>query len=230
VKVAALRRYPVKSMGGESLDLARFDARGLEGDRWFAVEDAQGHFASGKNTRRFRRRDRVFDFSARTTPPGQVVVTDSVAEWPAGSADLNQHLSTVMDCDVKVRTEGDVPHQDAGAVSLVSTATLRWCAERWGVDSDPRRLRVNIVFEADEPFVEESWTGCTVSVGSVRLHIVGPATRCRMIDIAQDGVTPRTKWLKPLTSERDMALAMYAQVITPGECAVDDRLTLTTTA
>src|SRR5689334_16379501 len=68
ISVTALRRYPVKAMGGEPLDLARFDARGLLGDRWYAVEDTEGRFASGKDTRRFRRRDRVFDYGATTDP------------------------------------------------------------------------------------------------------------------------------------------------------------------
>ncbi len=56
---------PVKSMGGEALEAVRLDVRGLEGDRWYAVEDADGHFASGKSTRRFRRRDPVFDLRRR---------------------------------------------------------------------------------------------------------------------------------------------------------------------
>ena len=37
--VVDIRRYPVKSMGGESLSEAALDERGLVGDRWFAVCD-----------------------------------------------------------------------------------------------------------------------------------------------------------------------------------------------
>ena len=57
LQVVALRRYPVKAMGGESLGLAQVDERGLVGDRWFAVVDADGRFATGKSSRRFRRHD-----------------------------------------------------------------------------------------------------------------------------------------------------------------------------
>jgi uncharacterized protein YcbX len=42
MRVLELRRYPVKAMGGESLQSVRLDARGLEGDRWFAVETFHG--------------------------------------------------------------------------------------------------------------------------------------------------------------------------------------------
>ena len=48
-------RYPIKSTGGEPLDEAAVDARGLVGDRLYAVRDTEGKFGSGKNTRRFRR-------------------------------------------------------------------------------------------------------------------------------------------------------------------------------
>jgi uncharacterized protein YcbX len=38
-RVQAIHRYPVKSMGGESLERARLDERGLRGDRAWAVRD-----------------------------------------------------------------------------------------------------------------------------------------------------------------------------------------------
>lgn len=225
MRIVALRRYPVKSMGGEALDSARLDARGVDGDRWFAVEDGEGHFASGKDTRRFRRRDQVFDYSARTTAGGQVVVSDGSSEWAVGDAELDSHLSSAMGTPVKVTPESQVPHQDAGAVSLISTATLRWCAERWNLNADPRRLRVNIVFDSDEPFIEEGWIGRTICVGSAQLRVVERITRCHMIDVAQDAAAPDGRWLKALASERNVQLAVYADVTIPGECALGDPLT-----
>ena len=52
-----IRRYPVKSMAGESLRSVEIDARGLVGDRWYAVVDGDGKLSSGKHSARFRRRD-----------------------------------------------------------------------------------------------------------------------------------------------------------------------------
>jgi hypothetical protein len=71
ISVISLRRYPVKSMGGESLGEVELGARGSVGDRWYAVEDDEGSFASGKDTRRFRRRDAVFEYAAHTEPGGR---------------------------------------------------------------------------------------------------------------------------------------------------------------
>ena len=68
--VHEIRRYPVKSMAGESLDEVDLEPRGVVGDRWYAVVDGDGKLASGKHSHRFRRRDAVFDFAARTTSDG----------------------------------------------------------------------------------------------------------------------------------------------------------------
>ena len=150
--VVSIRRYPVKSMGGESLDSVALDPRGLVGDRGWAVRDDDSRLASGKSTRRMVRRDAVFDFSARTVH-GIVVVSDGTTEWTAGDAALDARLAAAMDAPVRMAPETDVPHFDDGAVSLIGTATLEWCARELDVDADPRRLRVNLVVRTHEPFI-----------------------------------------------------------------------------
>lgn len=226
MRVVQLRRYPVKSMGGESLRVAELDLRGLRGDRWYAVEDSDGRFASGKSTRRFRRRDQVFDFAARTTAADEVAVTGPSGEWLVGDPALDTELSRAMGVPVRVRPEGEVPHQDTGGLSVVGTASLDWCAERWGIAADPRRLRVNVVFATDEPFIEDSWVGKVVRLGSASIHVVEPLPRCRMIDIHQDGARADGDWLKPLTADRDGQLAVYAEVWSPGAVRVGDPVSL----
>ena len=221
--VLTIYRYPVKSMGGEALESVVVDPRGLSGDRWFAVEDGDGRLASGKDSRRFRRRDPVFDHYARTDPTG-VTVTGPDGTWRVGDPALDASLSAVMGAPVRVTPESDVPHQDAGAVSLVGSATLRWCAQRWGIDADARRLRPNIVFESTDPFIEESWVGRTIRVGGATLRVVERVERCRMIDVAQVGVRDEGAWLKPLATERDMCAAVYADVVTPGRVTVGDTI------
>lgn len=224
-RVVSLRRYPVKSMGGEDLAAVDLDRRGLAGDRWFAVHDNDGRLASGKNSRRFRRHDGVFGYRAATTPEG-VVVSRPGGRWRAGGQELDAELSGAFGQVMRVLPEREVVHQDAGSVSLISTGTLRWCAENLGVDADPRRLRVNIVVSSDEPFIEESWVGETVAIGEVALHVVARIPRCRMIDIAQDGAEARHRLLKPLAEHRGTSLAVYADVASAGRIAVGDPVSL----
>ncbi len=216
-----IRRYPVKSMGGEDLATAVLDERGLAGDRWWAVTDREGHLASGKSSRRFRRRDGVFDYRAATGRDG-VTVTGARGTWNVGDPALDEELAATLGGGCRVAEESGTPHQDAGAVSLIGTASLAWCADRWHLDADPRRLRANLLVETSEPFVEETWVGREIEVGSSRLRVVERIERCRMIDLAQDGVETPARWLTLLAGERDLSLAVYADVSAPGTISVGD--------
>ncbi len=220
--VAEIRRYPVKSMGGEALDRADVDARGVVGDRAFAVVDSDGRFATGKDSRRFRRRDAVFEYAATTSSDGAVRVVRDAASWSVGSDALDAELSQRCGDPVRVLPEREVSHFDAGSVSLVGSATLGWCDRELGVDADHRRLRPNLLLETAEPFEEESWVGRDSEIGGVLLRVVERVERCRTINLAQDGVLRTTPWLTALGASRDLCVAVYADVGRPGVVAVGD--------
>ncbi len=228
LRVVSIRRYPVKSMGGESLTTADFDTRGIVGDRIYAVRDSDNRLASGKNTRRMVRRDGVFDFAA-STDAGRVMIVDaSGALGAAGNPALDVLLADALGSDVRVAPETDVRHFDGGSVSIIGTATLDWCARELNADADPRRLRVNIVIETAKPFEEEDWIGSTLDMGTALLTPVQRIERCRTIDLAQDGVAGRTRWLKQLGERRDLRLAMYCDVARAGSTRVGDRVVVVT--
>lgn len=80
--ITALRRYPVKSMQGESTGSATITMRGLLGDRFFALIDMEtGKVASAKNPRKW---PGLFGYSATfltqpangTAPKVQIVLPD----------------------------------------------------------------------------------------------------------------------------------------------------------
>src|SRR5579872_4318872 len=65
--IASIHRYPVKSMMGEELSTARVGARGLEGDRAYALADAEtGKVASAKNPSKW---PSLFQFRATFAAP-----------------------------------------------------------------------------------------------------------------------------------------------------------------
>lgn len=220
--VEQLRRYPVKSMGGEALTSIELTSRGLVGDRHYAVRDAGGYLVSGKNTKSFRRHDEIFELRAETID-GQVRVHRGDASWLATSPELAAQLTELMGEPMRVVEDADASHFDDGSVSLIGTATLEWWRQR-GIDADPRRLRVNIVTETAEPFEEENWIGSELVVGGARLRAVQRVPRCRMVDVPQDGAAAEQKWLKLLAQERGMCAAIYADVVEPGTLAVGDEL------
>lgn len=226
ITVAAIRRYPVKSMGGESLEHVELDARGLVGDRRYAVVDGDGKLSSGKDSRRFRRRDQVFSYAAGTSADGRVEVRLNGSTWVVGDDNLDAELSRAFGDPVRVLAEADVPYFDDGPVSLVGTASLEWCRRELGVDAHPRRTRTNLVLETTQPFEEETWAGRSLRIGSVELSVDRRLERCRMVDLAQDGVATTTPMLKALGASRDVCLAMLTDVSAPGHLKVGDVVTV----
>ncbi|SEJ59023.1 MOSC domain-containing protein [Demequina mangrovi] len=223
MRIVSLHRFPVKAMAGESPAAVEIDARGLAGDRALAVVDAGGLYAAGKRGSRWRQFEGVFGYAAALADDAVAVSRDG-RTWVAGSPALDEELSDVLGEPMRVLPEepGARPHFDSSPVSLVGTATLDWCRAELGADADPRRLRVNIVIETDEPFVEESWIGSTVAVGGATLEITKRNERCRVIDQPQNGVAASTRWLKPLGDRRDACVAVYGRVLAPGRVAVGD--------
>jgi uncharacterized protein YcbX len=240
--VSAIWRFPVKAMGGESLTEVSIDSRGLVGDREWAVYDASGKLASGKQTSRFRRMDAVFELAAKTLPDGEAVdiLLPSGERVRAGEGRADVVLSDHFGEEVEVAPESDVPHQDAGQVSLVGSATLAELARLHGLDAplDVRHLRVNLVLDTDEPFVEESWVGRELTFGgaldvtaavdasaaqpALVLRVVEPIDRCRMVDIAQVEVAAVEGLLRTISDRRNLCTAVYADVVTPGTVRLGD--------
>lgn len=224
MELIGIRRYPVKAMAGESLTQCEVSRRGLRDDRWYAVTDAEGHVATGKNSRRFRRHDEVFEYGARMVGPDSEVEVyrhDATAgPWMAGAPDLDEHLSTRMGEPMQLRVEADVQHMDDSPVSLIGTASLDWFAAHCGLTVDERRLRANLVVGTGEPFEEETWT--RVRVGDLDFDVVKRTTRCRMVDLAQNHLTDTLALLKVLGAEREAKLGVYLTPHSTGTVRVGD--------
>ncbi|BDZ59357.1 MOSC domain-containing protein [Barrientosiimonas endolithica] len=147
--------------------------------------------------------------------------------WIVGDPGLDAHLSAGMGQTLSISTERFRTSPGHGLCVTGGTATLRWCANRWGVNADPRRLRDNLVIETDEPFIEESWMGQEAYPGFSHNDVQPTrAPRCRIIDIGQDGLMATGRWLKPLAAERDMYLAVYSDITVPGRVNFGDRISL----
>lgn len=110
--VAALWRYPVKSMMGEELNSSEVTGRGLLGDRQFAVVDrSTGKVGGAKNPRKW---GSFFDFRAAYTQPPQVGATMAPVRITlpdgtvvtTGRGDLNQILSRAFGRDVALEEAG----------------------------------------------------------------------------------------------------------------------------
>lgn len=168
-RVVGIWRYPVKSMLGEELNATAVTARGVLGDRAFALVDAEtGKVASAKNPRRW---PTLFDFRAAyveppgddlplppvriTLPDGQTLTTDQ--------ADAGPRLTAGVGRAVRL----------AGAAAGGATAEGYWPDHDWLPQRDE-------VFEFPLPpgtFFDEATVHLVTTATLDRLRALSPASR-----------------------------------------------------
>lgn len=226
--VEGIWRYPVKSLGGERLDLVDVEERGLVGDRRYAVRDTEGKFGSGKTTRRFRRMDGLLRLGAYYVDGEPRVLDPSGATVPDADAYLRGYLRRE---DVEVAAEGEISHFDELPLSVLATATLDWVrATVPGVRVDERRFRPNVVVRTPPgcpPFTEETWFGRIARIGqAVEVAFVRASERCVMVNEAQPGLEHSPRVLRAIARCRDNKLAALATVTRPGPIRVGDPIVL----
>lgn len=224
--VCALWRYPIKSMGGERLEIANLDHRGVVGDRLYAVITPDGKLGSGKNTRRFGRIDGLLGCAAHLDDGGipMVALPDGKcvrADDPTAADVLGNFLGT----RVSLAREGDTSHFDAAPIHLVTTSSLAWLRQaRPETPIDERRLRPNIVLDTGElpPHIEEQWIGRTLAVGSARLRIRERTERCVMVTATQPDLPADPAILRTLVTENAGCIGVYADIVTAGTIHLSD--------
>jgi uncharacterized protein YcbX len=224
--VLTLWRYPVKSMLGERCERLALDARGVEGDRLYAIRDAGGKFGSGKSTRRFRRIDGLFAFSAVHERGVPVITFPDGHRLRGDDPAIHGALSTTLGQPVTLAREGAISHLDAGPVHLLTTASLAWLGDRLPETRlDERRFRPNVLIDApDARLLEREWIGRTLALGAVRLAVREPAERCVMVDVAQSELPEDSRVLRMLAQAAGSDFGVYADVLVPGRIGVGDEL------
>lgn len=230
----ALARYPVKSTAGEPLGAAVLDARGLRGDRAWAVYTDDGGIASGKTSRRFRRVDGLLGWrSTLDDESGIPVLHDPDGQrWSVDDPAAASALTGALGRTLQPRPETDVRHFDDSGVHLLTTTGVRAAGALVDGAVDPRRFRANLVIDTDEAeaervgFVEDGWTGELALGPEVVLRLGEGMVRCRMVDLPQAGVPAGPAVLRALGQAHDTVLGRQAEVLRPGTVRVGDLVRL----
>src|SRR5215211_211596 len=184
-RLVDLARWPVKSLGGERLDAARLDWRGVGGDRAHALLDLR----EGREGRwlTVRQAPRMLAWSAAypdapddrldpaDPPPPSLRAPDGTV-WGWDDPGLEEALAA--DLGMAVRRHRDLGgQQDLQASVLVTTEASRLAvAEALGRPLELRRFRTNLQLELDAPALPRS-AGRAAGSGSARSPRLGPPLR-----------------------------------------------------
>jgi uncharacterized protein len=234
--IAALWRYPVKSMRGEELESAEVTERGLLGDRAYALVDVEtGKVVSAKNPRKW---SNLLDFTSRlvepprradampaariTTPDGTGIGTDDPSfdgrriegYWP--DYEWLESRDAVFEVKLPPGT-----FFDAAVVHLLTTATLdtfRSLSPRSRFEIP--RFRPNVVVAlagGSEGFPENDWAGRTLRLGDeVRLAISEPCPRCVMTTVSQGDLPKDPDVLRTVVQRNAGNVGVLASVLRGG--------------
>lgn len=236
--VASLWRYPVKSMQGEPLEEARFEAAGISGDRAYAViEPASGRVASAKSERWAKLlecRARYAVPSGEGGPPSDLEIELAGGErLRAGAPDLDARLSRALGVGAAA-LDGPRPADpqfDAAPVHLITSASLERLAAICRLPAlDERRFRPNVVVATCEGlrgFVEQDWIGRTIALGEeVRLRIESACERCAMTLLPQPGLAREPRVFETVRRAAGGCFGVYASVVAAGRVRCGDRVRL----
>jgi len=202
--IAALWRYPVKSLRAEPLRTARIAADGVEGDRTAAlVVETPTHARAGKPFRGKESR-----FLHLTSDP------ETAASYAA------EARATVTLSRAQPRWFDDRP------VSVLFDLWVRDVEALVGAPLDPQRWRPNLYVHAAPGFTqrENDLTGATLRAGTAVLRVTGPTRRCVATtwDVATGDPFPEV--LGVVARERDAIVGVYCEVVAIGDVAVGDAL------
>ncbi|HEU4698240.1 MAG TPA: MOSC N-terminal beta barrel domain-containing protein [Gemmatimonadales bacterium] len=218
-RVAALWRYPVKSLLGEMLEQVEVSESGLAGDRVWALRDrADGKVASAKDLRRW---PDLFAYRAECVGSDVRITLPDGTSIHGGEPDAERRLSAALGRAV-VLSAAVAPARffDDAIVHLLTTATLDGLrAFHPAGRFDARRFRPNLVVASPPdatPFGEHAWVGRTLSVGAVRLVVTAPCLRCVMTTLPQTDLPKDPAILRTAAERNHAAVGVYAAVVRGG--------------
>ena len=229
--VAGLHRWPVKSLRGERVDAARFDDRGMAGDRAYALIDQREKRKGGVLT--VRQNPGMLSWRSaygRTvvdSPAPPALSAPDGTRWSWTDPALPGALTESFGMPLELRAADGM--QDRGPTVLVTIEASRAALEEeLGAAVDLARFRTNVHLTLDAPaFAEEDWgAGTTITIGDVELSAVGddsgPCIRCAVPSWDPQG---RERWPKLQTwliERHENKFGLIMRVSRPGVARAGD--------
>lgn len=235
-EVAALFRYPVKSMSGEPLDAADLGWHGIDGDRRLALRCAGDRcgfpWLSASRLPELilfapRRRERALNGNLPDyvrTPDGEELAL------------FGRELAT--DISRRHGSPVEMMHLNRGifdeaSISVIASATVDEIGRLAVVRPDVRRFRPNILIASTRsvPFEEDEWVGGVLSFGNdnepAAICVTNRDDRCSMVNFDPDTAHPSAAVLKAIVRVRGNKAGVYGTVTRRGQLAVGQSVLFT---
>jgi uncharacterized protein len=234
-QVEAIFRYPVKSMGGERVEVAELGWHGLDGDRRLAFRRLDER--SGFPWLSASRLPELLLFSPHRTGDGAQgelpthVRTPDGKELPIFGEDLATEVGRRCGAPVQMM---ELKHGifDEASISVIASDTVREIGRLAGRSADVRRFRPNIVVRLlrSTPFQEDEWLGGVLSFGrdddAPAVTVTMRDVRCSMVNFDPDSAAPAPEVLKAVVRSNQNNAGIYGAVTRIGRLAVGQTVLL----
>ncbi len=227
--VAALFRYPVKSLRGEPIEAANVGWHGLDGDRRLGfrlVGDRGG-----------------FPWLTASRLPELILFTPLRRETHVDGS-LPTHVRTPEGAELGIFSEElatevgrrhghpvEMMHMNRGifdeaSISIITSCTVAEIGTAASHRPDARRFRPNIVISSlrSAPFEEDQWVGGVLSFGdtgeSTTVGITNRDERCAMVNLDPDSARRDGEVLKTIVRRWDNRAGVYGTTTRCGPLAI----------
>ena len=147
----------------------------------------------------------------------------AIATFFDGLLDGQLHGSTKM---VRLNDGAFTDTQEA-LISLGGSASLASFGNLTLTKPDPRRFRLNIIFETSKPFEEEELIGKRMAVGDVRLDVIDAVGRCAAINVDPETAERGPNYLTTMEEAfGHTVLGIFARVTQGGSISLGDKLSV----
>ena len=207
--VAALWRYPVKTLAGESISSAGLTSRGIPGDRIIQVRGPEG-------IRTSRRHHRLLGLHATLDPDGRPLVNG--LHW--NSPEVLEQVRDAAGHDAWLEAGGEVDRFDILPLLVATDGAV----DAFG--RDVRRLRPNILIDGVKGLDEVNWPGAELHIGDAVVRLDSLRGRCPMTTVDPDTLERDREVLRDIYERFNGRLALNADVGVPGPIRVGDAVRL----
>jgi hypothetical protein len=211
--IAELWRYPVKSLGGESLLEAELDESGIPGDRIFQVRRANGRIVDA------RAHPRLLALHPTLTAAGELLVE--------GRAWASPEVARTVEEAAGVGPGAHLERREAAARFDVLPLLVATDGAIAALGHDRRRLRPNILIGGVAGLAEREWAGHALRVGDALIGVLHLRSRCVMTTYDPDTQAHDPGVLQRIQREFDGRIALDCWVIRGGRVRAGDAVELT---